>query len=376
VRARGRSLRQPERSSHLPGPTRVISIHGVVLGLASVLLALLLSGCRNETPALTYRFPAFGTQVDISILGVSRGEAERASQAIKQDFGFMDSTWSPYRPGPLYRVNALLQEGRPFAAPPSVLPLIRKSQAYAAQSQDLFNPAIGQLVKLWGFVPNAPQSHAPPDPRRIEALVAARPRMSDIHLDGIQLRCDNRAVALDFGGFALGYGIDRAIEHLKEMGVRNAMVSAGGDLRVIGDRAGRPWRVTIRSGGGGGVLATVAMGGDESLFTATDYKRTFFYDGKTYNDNIDPRTGYPATGTRSVAVITQSAAAAAAAADALFVAGPAAWHAVAERMAIPYVLLIDRSGSVHMNPAMARRVQLIDQGVAVELSAPLASKRE
>jgi thiamine biosynthesis lipoprotein len=77
-----------------------------------------------------------------------------------------------------------------------------------------------------------------------------------------------------------------------------------------------------------------------------------------------------------VAVITKSAAAAAAVADALFVAGPAAWHEVAERMAIPYVLLIDRAGTVHMNPAMARRVQLLDQGAAVKLSTPLAAKRE
>jgi FAD:protein FMN transferase len=60
----------------------------------------------------------------------------------------------------------------------------------------------------------------------------------------------------------------------------------------------------------------------------------------------------------------------------LFVAGPTAWHEVAERMAIPYVLLIDRAGNVHMNPAMARRVQLLDQGVAMKLSAPLATKRE
>jgi thiamine biosynthesis lipoprotein len=339
-------------------------------------LATLLSACREETLAYTARFPAFSTLVDLYVVGASPTQAERASEAVKRDFAFMNDALRPDRPGPLYRVNALLPEGRAFAAPPSVLPLIKEAQGYAEQSRDLFNPAIGRMLELWGFVPDAPQSHAPPDAGRIEELVAARPRMRDIRIDGIRLRCDNPAVSLDFRGFAVGYGIDVAIAHLKEMGIQNAMVSAGGNLRVIGDRAGRPWRVTIRRASGGGVFATVDMGGDESLFTTTDYDRTFFYDGKTYDDNLDPRTGYPASGTRSVAVITKSAAAAAAAAEALFVAGPAAWHEVAERMAIPYVLLIDRAGNVHMNPAMARRVQLLDQGVAVKLSAPLEPKRE
>lgn len=371
-----RPFRRTGPSSPITWLSRGTGGRTAALALALTLLATLLSACREEMLAHTVRFPAFGTLVDLYVVGARPGQAERASQAVKRDFAFMNDAWRPDRPGPLYRVNALLPDGKEFAAPPSVLPLIKAAQGYAEQSQDLFNPAIGRLLELWGFVPNAPQSHAPPHAGRIEELVAARPRMRDIRIEGIRLRCDNPAVSLDFRGFAVGYGIDAAIAHLKEMGVQNAMVSAGGNLRVIGDRAGRPWRVTIRRASGGGVFATVDMGGDESLFTRTDYDRTFFYDGKTYHDNLDPRTGYPAGGTRSVAVITKSASAAAAAAEALFVAGPAAWHEVAERMAIPYVLLIDRAGNAHMNPAMARRVRLLDQGVAVKLSAPLATQRE
>jgi FAD:protein FMN transferase len=376
VGTRARSLGQAGSSSPVPWPSRGTGLRGVPFALALALLSTLLSACREQTPAHTARFPAFGTLVDLYLVGASPSQAERATQAVKRDFAFASDAFRPDRPGPLYRVNALLPKGEAFAAPPSVLPLIKEGQAYARQSQDLFNPAIGRMLELWGFVPNAPPSHAPPDPDRIEELVAARPRMSDIHIEGIRLRCDNPAVSLDFRSFAVGYAIDVAIAHLAEMGIRNAMVSARGNLRVIGDRAGRPWRVTIRSASGGGVFATVLMGGDESLFTAAGHDRTFFYDGKTYHDILDPRTGYPAGRTSSVAVITKSAAAAAAVADALFVAGPAAWHEVAERMAIPYVLLIDRAGTVHMNPAMARRVQLLDQGAAVKLSTPLAAKRE
>ena len=60
-----------------------------------------------------------------------------------------------------------------------------------------------------------------------------------------------------------------------------------------------------------------------------------------------------------------------AAATALFVAGPQDWHRIARQMGIKYVLLVDENNVVHMNPAMAKRVQLMDKKRAVEISAPL-----
>ncbi len=364
-----------EGSQRNPGPCTGNPARCVGLILTAAFLAIVLAACRGETPAYTARFSAFDTFVDLTIVGVNPKRAKQISQALQQAFAFMEGAWSPDRPGPLRRVNELLRTGKAFAAPPSVLPLIRTGRIYAEKSENLFNPAIGQLLDLWGFASNSPQMHAPPTRRRIEALVAAHPRMSDIRVDGIQVRCDNPAVALDFGAFATGYGIDVAIEHLRDFGIRNAMVRAGGNLRVIGDRAGRPWLIPIRRASGGGVIATIGVSGDESLFTVTDHDKTFVYDGKIYHNNIDPRTGYPARGSRSATAISSSAAAATAAAHALFIAGPVGWYRIAEDMQIPYVLLIDSEDKVHMNPAMADRVEILDKGVPIELSAPLIQHR-
>jgi thiamine biosynthesis lipoprotein len=195
--------------------------------------------------------------------------------------------------------------------------------------------------------------------------------MSDLRLDGLLVRSDNRAVKLDFGAIGKGYGIDLAMERLRELGITNAILNAGGDLRAIGDRSGQPWRIAIRRPSGG-VLGVIMVSGDESLFTSGDYKRNFIYEGRTYHHIIDPRTGSPAEGTRSVTVAHTDATTADAAATALFVAGPAGWYEVAKRMGIRYVLLVDSEGTLHMNPAMAKRFEPIYEDLEVELSPPLS----
>ena len=178
-------------------------------------------------------------------------------------------------------------------------------------------------------------------------------------------------VQLDFGAIGKGYGIDLAIEHLKEMGIRNAIVNSGGDLRAIGSRGGHPWRIAIRSPSGSGTLGFLYISGDESVFTSGDYERNYLWKGELYHHIIDPRTGYPARGTRSVTVIHNNATVADAAATALFVAGPKDWHRIATQMGIKYVLLIDSNNVVHMNPAMQKRVQLMDKNQQIQISPPL-----
>ncbi len=343
-----------------------------VLMLATV--APTIPGCSRKAPTHTAMIYAFGTLIEVTVLGVKPQLAAQAESAMEKDFATMHHTWHAWEESPLTRVNRLLPTGTPFAAPPSVLPLIERGTRLAEASGHLFNPAIGKLIALWGFQGQHSDSHPPPDPAAIQALVKANPRMTDLTLDGIMLSSRNPAVQLDFGAFGKGYGIDLAIQHLREMGIRNAIVNAGGDLRAIGSRDGMPWRIAIRRPSGNGVFAILKVEGDESVFTSGDYERNFIYAGKRYHHIIDPRTGYPAEGTHSVTVVHSDATTADAAATALFVAGPDHWHEVAQRMGVRYVLLIDSAGTLHMNPAMANRIELLDRDLDIALSEPLEDK--
>ncbi|MDX5334200.1 MAG: FAD:protein FMN transferase [Gammaproteobacteria bacterium] len=328
------------------------------LALATALLGLaLLAGCSRPQPH-SETLLAFGTLVDITVYADSPEAAQAAIHAVDEDLRFMHENWNAWRPNTLGRVNLLLPTGEWFSSGPSLLPLIRQSIELSAQSEGLFNPAIGKLIGLWGFQSDSPPEGPPPDEGQIELLLEQAPRMSDIEIDGIRIRSSNPAVRLDFGAFAKGYAVDRAIERLREHGIEHAIVNAGGDLRAIGRHADRDWRVGIRHPGGEGVIASLQISGDESVFTSGNYERYFDWEGERYHHIIDPRTGRPARGLVSVTVLHDNGAEADAAATALFVAGPADWPRIAAGMGIDRVMVVDENGDIAMTPAMAARLRL------------------
>ncbi len=342
-----------------------------------LLLFASLSSCTPPPPANVYQETvlSFGTIIDITIVGVDKATADTAFSSLRDDFAYMQVTWHAWRPGALSRINYLLSLGENFSLVPSIQPLIEASTALSAKSQGLFNPAIGRLIALWGFQSDE-EPVAPPSPDEIARLVALNPEMSDIlYDDQMNMRSRNTAVQLDLGAFAKGFGIDMAIDHLQELGVKNAIINAGGDMRAIGSKNGKPWHIGIRnplSSDTAAVLASIDLHAGEAIVTSGDYERYFEYEGKRYHHIIDPRSGYPARGTRSVTVIHSSAAVADAAATALFVAGPGQWHEIAKSIGIKFVMLIDENNRIHMNPAMARRMKLIVSPAAeIILSEPL-----
>ncbi len=338
-------------------------------------LLLLAAGCERPAEVINTRFLAFGTLVDLSLAGVTEQQAQQATDALEQDFAEMHKAWHAWDPGPLGRVNRLISEGETFSTPPSVLTLIKIGAELSQQSDGLFNPAIGHLIDSWGFHSNDPEGHRPPEPETIARLLEQNPQMSDLNIDGITLQSRNPRVKLDFGAFGKGYGISLAIKHLQQLGIENAIINAGGDLTAIGSRNGSPWRIGIRHPKGEGVIATIATRENESVFTSGNYERYFTWQGKRFHHIIDPRTGYPAEGTRSVTVIDSDATRADAAATALFIAGPDGWFKIARQMGIEQVLLFDDQGRIHMTPAMAARVELEAPADAVHISPPIDTGR-
>lgn len=323
---------------------------------ALLVAALLLGACDTEPPVTSRTFLAFGTLVEVTIVGTEPKQAEQAIGQVQQEFEYMHRTWQPWDASALARMNMLLTTGAWFSAAPSVLPLLQQAAELERASGGRFNPAIGKLIKLWGFDESDQPTAQPPPKDEIASLVAAKPSLADIEIDGIRVRSTNPAVALDFGAFAKGYGVDRTIELLRRHGIENAIINAGGDLRAIGSHGDRAWRIGIRAPRGGGILAAVEISGDQSVFTSGDYERFFEFQGQRYHHILDPATGYPARGLTSVTVMTREGARADAAATALFVAGPDHWRQVAADMGVERVMVVLADGSVQMTARMAEHM--------------------
>ena len=112
-----------------------------------------------------------------------------------------------------------------------------------------------------------------------------------------------KGVRINLGGIAKGYVVERGVDLLRMAGVRNGIVSAGGDSRLLGDRRGVPWKVGIRDPRVDGEVAMTLPLADEAISTSGDYERYFEENGVRYHHIISPSTGTPASGVHSATVI-------------------------------------------------------------------------
>ncbi len=329
--------------------------------LFSATLLCLLAACSQPAQEHQHSSLHFGTLIDITLYDVEQKTAEAAFAQLDTNFSYWHRAWSPWQAGSLRRANGLIKTGHAFTVGPSIMPLIERSTELAEQTDNLFNPAIGELINLWQFHKHDEPDIAPPAAAEIEALVARQPRMSDLQIDGIKMLSHNPAVLLNFGAFAKGYAIDLQIQLLKDMGIDNAIINTGGDLKAIGQHGDRPWRIAIRHPRLDTWLAYIDTQGEESIFTSGDYERSYTYNNQRYHHILDPRTGYPAMQTQSVTVLHHDSGLADAAATALFVAGPEDWLRIARRLGIKNAMLIDQQGVIHITPSMQQRVMFNPQ---------------
>ncbi len=317
---------------------------------------LFLAGCRNPEQQVSATYYVFGTLVEIIIRTEDEPGAQAALAAAGRELRRIHENAHAWRPGELTRLNRALAAGRRFRASPFLLGLLQQARGFSRLSGGLFNPAIGRLIALWGFHADTRPTGPPPAPEQIDALVQLKPVMGDIRLDGLIVSSRNRAVQLDFGGFAKGAALDRIGQLLKQRGFRNAILNAGGDVNVLGHHGKRRWRVAIRHPLHWGVIASVELEPGEVLYTSGNYERYREHEGVRYAHIIDPRSGRPVSGIVSASVLARNGALADAAATALAVAGPENWAQVARSMGIKYALLVDKTGAVYLNPAMAARL--------------------
>ncbi len=322
---------------------------------------LFLSGCDSEPRARQAKFYAFGTQIDVSLYNVDEATANSTIDVLEQSFSDVNTTWHAWRPSTLTDINKAISTGESIAITDDVAQLITLATKFANDSQNLFNPAAGKLFELWGFhQDNWFESHQPPSETEVNLWRAKAPTMNDIQIEGNQLSSINPMVKLGFGGFAKGFAVDAAISALRQQGIHNAIVNIGGDLRAIGSHGERPWVIGIRHPRQSGMIASIALKGDESVFTSGDYERFFQYEGKRYTHILDPRTGEPADQVMSVTVLHNNASLADAAATALFVAGDD-WPTIASSMGIDFVMLVRSDGKIEMSPKMTDRVKLLSK---------------
>ena len=323
------------------------------------LAALVCLSCEREPAEIRYRFTAMGTLVEVTIYDFPTAAAEDAAREVEGLFLDLQAAWDPWADGALAALNSALAAGDEAHPDEDLADLLSRASRISAATGGAFDPAVGSLVKLWGFHDAETLPNAPPPATRIQQVLDAMQPLPQIWDGERGILTGAPGTAIDLGAFAKGEAVDRAIMLLRSAGVRDAIVNAGGDLRAIGRHGARPWKIGVREPRKAGILASIEISGDESVFTSGDYERYFEYKGTRYHHILDPRTGYPTRELVSVTIIGSSAAESDAACTALMVAGPGHWPAVARALGIRDVMVVDQDGMIQMSPQMHDRVTLL-----------------
>lgn len=340
----------------LPLLSRVRLKSGLFFG-ALLISSLWLSACNAPQNTTQQTFYVFGTEVQVLIVGAESQQAQQAIQAIEQRFQDFHNEWHAWEPGGIVsKINQAIADNQAIEVPDTIKTFIQTTQKLSAKTDYLFDPAIGQLIKMWGF--HSEDWHGPP-PSEAErqAWLNTRPSIKDIYFRDNQLLSRNPNVKLDFGGNAKGLALDIAARTLAEAGIENALINIGGDIKALGFKKHQAWLIGIQnpSNPSQAIAKLQAQAGD-SVFTSGTYQRYFDWQGQRFSHIINPNTAWPANSFASVTVIHEDAITADTAATALLIAGEQDWRRIAQQLGVEAVFIIHRDGRIETTQAMQARL--------------------
>jgi thiamine biosynthesis lipoprotein len=296
----------------------------------------------TEPVVRTFDGGVMGTDLRIQVEGRSAAELDRAIEEAIAEVRRVEDLMTDWRASPLSTLNDSAGGG-PVAVPVELAALVARSLEMAELTGGAFDPTFASAGKLWDFKREPPV--VPGDAEIAEALAhVGHARVEvDPELSTVALPAGTR---LGLGGIAKGYGVDRALDVLRRHGIANAIVKAGGDMKVLGLERGKPWEIAIKHPRDRERALAVLKVSNVCVSTSGDYERFFEIDGRRYHHILDPRTGKPSEGCIAATVVAPNSEYADALATALCVLGPEAGLELVERLPRVEAIVVAMDGSV------------------------------
>lgn len=295
-----------------------------------------------------------GTQVDLTLHGEDRAHLAIAADAALAGMERLADMMSRYRPTSALSAINLMAGLQPVPVPPELLSVLLMAQQMARTSAGAFDATVGAL-RDWNFSSDHPVIPTAAQIAAQLSLIDPAGLVIDQHASTAFLA--RRGMRLDLGGIAKLPILQAGLHQMQARGVANAMINGGGDVLVMGELHGRPWRVGLRDPRHPEqLLGTVSL--NRGFVAASgDYERFVMHEGKRLHHILDPKTGYPSEGPHGVTLISERLDAINGLGTAVMVAGEQAGRAaVAQRPGLD-ALIVGRSGSLWLSPGMARRLE-------------------
>jgi thiamine biosynthesis lipoprotein len=289
-----------------------------------------------------------GTPVNVELWSRSSELAEHCTAKVMQEMRRIDNLMSPYKPDSELAIVNSKAADQAVKISDELFKLIERSIALSKLSNGAFDITFASI----GYQYDYRKGEKPTDQQIKQELDRINYRHIILDKKHSTIRFAKQGVRIDLGGIAKGYAVDNGIQILKNCGIDRALVSAGGDTRIMGDHKGRPWMTGIRDPRNKKKSIVIIPLSDTAVSTSGDYERYFIKDGVRYHHILSPKTGKSVHKTRSVTVIGPDAITTDGLSTTLFVLGPVKGLALAEKLKGIDAVIIDAAGKVHYSSGL------------------------
>ena len=269
----------------------------------------------------------------------------RETQRIDRLCSYWDSTSQVVRINRAAGVRAVVVDQE-------VYDLIARTLKISALSGGAFDISFASGDKIYTF---DKQAHASlPDSATVRNSVR-RIGWQKIKLDPVahSVFLPEKGMRINLAGILQGYGVRRAQAIMQQMGIAGGLINGSGDVYCWGKQPdGSGWRIAIGDPARPRTVSSWLTVSDLAVVTAGNYEQYFTVNGRYYGHIINPHTGYPATGLRSVTIICPDVELADALDDAVFVLGPVEGLALINRLKGVNCTLIDDTGKTLVSRGM------------------------
>ncbi|EDM37777.1 Membrane-associated lipoprotein involved in thiamine biosynthesis [Pedobacter sp. BAL39] len=196
---------------------------------------------------------------------------------------------------------------RPVKVDGEVIDLVLRSLKISLITQGAFDITYGSIDKrLWNFDVN--MTRLPDSKTALKAVKLINYENVIVNVEESTIMLKHKGMRIGFGGIGKGYAADRARSIMIAMGIQSGIVNAAGDLVTWGTQpGGQPWTIGIADPNQQQHAFSTLSISNMAIATSGNYEKYATIDGKRYSHTIDPKTGLPVSGIKSVSVLCPSA---------------------------------------------------------------------
>ena len=315
----------------------------MITSVLGILICLMFS-CTSFAEVFKKNVELMGTNVEMTAWDTDEVKVNAAFDAAIKEIERIENEMSEWREGTAISIINQKAGGEAVKVSEELFHVISAAQRIPELSNGAFDISWAGMRGLWRF---AKEGNRVPTPAEVmEKLPLVNYKNIELDKTRKTVFPTKPGMAIGLGGIAKGYAIDRAMRILDNHGVRNAIVKAGGDMRVQGTKDGKPWEIGIQHPREKSKFLLRLNLSNISVSTSGDYERFFIKDGILYHHIIDPGTGYPAKWCQSVTILAQDTITSDALSTAVFVLGPEKGMKLIKSLPGIEAIIVDSHGNV------------------------------